>query len=162
MCVTSGRERFDYFGAALSGRIGVHDFAAHRDTTTLRHFMARLRDFREDAITTRLIDVTHVHFDPGPAGDAVDGSREDFTDSDCAYGVNGAGRPGGGFDGQGDLSGGEKGVFARGHQHSACMAAFAFDPYLQSRRRGDCGDDADWNAPLLEQRPLLDVQLDEG
>ena len=65
------------------------------------------------------------------------------------------------FGGQSDLGGGEERVVSARHEDGARMAAFAFDGEAQTGRRGDGGDDAEWNALALQQRALLDVQFDE-
>ena len=66
------------------------------------------------------------------------------------------------LDGQHDLGRGAQGIFPVRHEHRSGMAAFAFEPNAQGRRRGDGRDGPDRNAFPLQERALLDVQFDEG
>ena len=77
-------------------------------------------------------------------------------------GVRAAGRLRRGLDGQHDLRRGTQGILPVGHQHRAGVAALALELHPQRRRGRDRRHDADRHVLALEDRPLLDVQLDEG
>ena len=80
---------------------------------------------------------------------------------DCSHGVDGAGGLGCGLKRQHQLGGCGERVLAAGHQLAAGVAAFAFNEDAHAGRCGDVGDETEIDAFLLEQRALLDVQLDE-
>ena len=94
-------------------------------------------------------------------GNAVDGAGKNIADADGANGVDGAGRFGRGFKRKNQLGCRGQRVFAAGHQLAAGVTAFAFNEDAQAGRRGNVRDQADIDAFLLEQRALLNVQLDE-
>ena len=82
--------------------------------------------------------------------------------ADGGYGVDRSGGEGVLFDGENEFGGGAERVFAVGHQERSGVAAKAGDGEAIAGGRGDAGDDAERNAFALEQRTLLDVQLDPG
>ena len=62
----------------------------------------------------------------------------------------------------GDARHAEPGIAALGHRRRAGMALLAGQRHLQPLQALAMGDDADVDAFVLEDRPLLDVQLEEG
>ncbi len=67
-------------------------------------------------------------------GDGVDHSR-----GECVL-----------FNGQNEFGGGAEGVFAVGHQERSGVTAEAGDGEAITSRRGNAGDDAEWNAFALQ------------
>ena len=98
---------------------------------------------------------------PHARRNAVDRAGKDFADADGAHGVDCAGRFGRGFEREDQLGGRGQRILAARHQLAAGVSAFAFNHDALAGRRGDVRHQADVDAFLLEQRALLDVQLDE-
>ncbi len=108
------------------------------------------------------IGVANVDLQGDAAGDAVDRAGIDVAGADGGDGVDGSGGERMFFEGEDDFGGGAESVAAVGHEERAGVAADALDGEAIAGGCGDGGDDAEWNAFALEQRALLDVELDPG
>ena len=163
MGLAGSHERLDDCRVAVRRWIGVQQFAdVERTLRRAATSEACAAISRSTRVAPGIIDVAHIHLQPDAAGDAVDRARENVADADGRHGVARAGGSGGGFYGERDFGGGEKGIAAVRHQHCAGVAALAFDRDAQAGGRGDRGHDAESGVVLLEKRALLDVQFDEG
>src|SRR4029077_16317099 len=96
-----------------------------------------------------------------PAGNAVDRSREDFADTNRGYGINRAAGLGRVLDRQDQLPGRAQGIATVRHKNSAGVSTRPLDDHAEARGSGNVRDHSEWNLLAFQQRPLLDVQLDE-
>ena len=58
------------------------------------------------------------------------------------------------------VSGGEEGISSLGHRRCACVVGCPTDRHVPLFDAEDAFDDTDGDSPMLENRPLLDVQLE--
>src|SRR6266700_5798825 len=148
-CCASSKCRYDSVIAG-GGRVGVNHLGSNGDLAARGDLIARRMNLCQHRIATGFVGVPDINLQPSTHRNTVDGSGEDIADTGGAHSVNCTAVFGGGFHGQGDLSGGAKGVSAAGHKHGACMSAFAFHPYTQTCRGGDGGDNTQSSAMLFQ------------
>ena len=142
--------------------VGVDQFFGDRDIAALAQLFAVVADGLHDGFAAGRVGVANIELQDDAAGNAVDRARMDVAGADGGDGVDRSRGEGVLFDGENELGGGAERVFAVGHQERSGMAAKAGDGEAIAGRRGDAGDDAERDAFALQQRPLLDVQLDPG
>src|SRR6266850_4889266 len=81
---------------------------------------------------------------------------------DPAGGANTASIGGQPLDRQHRVGSPAKGVVPSAHRRGACVVSLSREGHQQAIDAGDPGHDAQWNAGVLQDRPLLDVKLHEG
>ena len=124
-------------------------------------FVTGAVDGAQNGVTPCEIDVTDIDLYFDAAGNAVHCSGKDVAHTDRRNGIDRAGGLCGRFDRKGDLSGCEECVMPLRHEHRAGMSSFSLDPNSQTRRRGNGGDNANGNIARLEDRTLLNMQLEK-
>ena len=161
MRLTRHLHSVDNGGVALGRRIGVDEFATDGNTSSLGYRVALRVDRIQHGVTAVPVSVADIHFDAGSAGDTIDRTGENLTDADGADGIDGICGLHAAFHCQCDFGRTEKGVAALRHEYRTGVAAFPVDPDLSPGRCCDCGNDADIDPALFEERALFDVQFHE-
>ena len=149
-------------GEQMAGSSALTSDSAMRTSRRARMASTSRRDGLHDALAAGGVGVADVELQGDAAGHAVDRAGIDVAGADGGDGVDDAGGERVLLDGEDDLGGGAEGVAAVGHEQRAGVAAETFDGEAVAGGRGDGGDDAEGKAFALEQRTLLDVQLNPG
>src|SRR5271167_816459 len=145
--------------STLCRRVGVNDLFGDRNLPLCRNRLARGFDRAHRSVTPLKIRIANVERQLDAARNAIDGARKHVANAHSRDCINRAARLHRVFNREDQFRRGAQRVSAVRHKHRTSVPARAFDRNSEASRSSNARDDAEWNFLLLEQWPLLDVQL---
>mmetsp|Transcript_12307 Transcript_12307/g.40406 ORF Transcript_12307/g.40406 Transcript_12307/m.40406 type:complete len:330 (-) Transcript_12307:383-1372(-) len=148
--------------AARCGGVLIDEVDGDLDTSACSNLVRASEDLRHNAVPSRPVDVADVNLEHCFARDAIYRPWRDLEESGCADGVVGTRSENGSLNCERKLSPRQTRVVSVRHQQRAGVSATAAKLDAQRCGRSDRSDDSDIEALLLEERPLLNVELDKS
>lgn len=158
--LAGGFEHLDDVRRALRGLVCVDELLGDGDLAALTEVFDVPANGLHDGLAARGVGVADVELERDSGGDRVNGAGMDIAGAYGGYRVDGFCCQRVAFDGEDEFGGGTKGVAAVGHKEGSGVTSEAGDGEAIAGGSGDAGDDANGDLFALEERALLDVELD--